>query len=154
MNARTFLPIRELVPHQGEMVLLDHVVSANADSLCAAVTIGAHSVFFDGAGVGSWVGIEYMAQAIAAHAGYQAVQRGEPVRVGFLLGSRRYLCSVPLFRADQVLHVHAQHVLQGENGLAAFDCRIMDAATQASLATGTLTVFQPDNVNEFLQRSF
>ncbi len=154
MNESYFPPVRELVPHQGAMVFLDRVVEASADSLCAEVRIGEDTVFFDGAGVGSWVGIEYMAQAIAAHAGYLALQRGEPVKVGFLLGARRYSCATPLFALGTVLHVRAQHVLQGENGLAAFDCRIDDAASGASLATATITVFQPDNVNEFLQRSF
>ncbi len=68
-----------------------------------------------------------MAQAIAAHAGYLARQRGEPVQVGFLLGTRRYVCSVPLFPVGSVLHVHVQRALQGDNGLGAFDCRIDDA---------------------------
>jgi hypothetical protein len=45
-------------------------------------------------------------------------------------------------------------VLQAENGLGAFACRIerADAAPgAASLATATVTVFQPDNVNQFLK---
>ncbi len=153
MNAAVFPPLRSLVPHQGGMVFLERVVDATADSLCAELTIGEGTVFFDGAGVGAWVGIEYMAQAIAAHAGYLARQRGEAVKVGFLLGARRYSSSTPRFALGTVLHVRAQHVLQGENGLAAFDCRIDDAASGATLATATITVFQPDNVNEFLQRS-
>ena len=153
MSDTVYPPIRALVPHEGDMVLLDRVVSASTDSLCAEVAIGPNSVLYDGSGVGAWVGIEYMAQAIAAQAGFVAQQRGEPVRVGFLLGARRYQCSVPQFKAGSVLHVHAKHVLQGENGLAAFDCVINDAADGATLANATITVFQPDNVNEFLQRS-
>ena len=145
--------MRELVPHAGDMVLLDRVLAAGQDDLTAEVTIGPGTMFFDGAGVGSWVGIEYMAQAIAAHAGYLARQRGEPVKVGFLLGARRYTASVPLFPAGACLHVHAHHALQGENGLAAFECRIEDGASGALLANATITVFEPDNVNEFLQRS-
>ena len=73
MNAATFPDIRMLVPHDGQMVFLDRVLATGSDSLCAEVAIGPDSVFFDGAGVGSWVGIEYMAQAIAAHAGYGAL---------------------------------------------------------------------------------
>ncbi len=154
MSVVTIPDIRELVPHQGAMVFLDRAISASEGSLCAEVCIGPATVFCDGSGVGSWVGIEYMAQAIAAHAGYLAHARGEPVKVGFLLGARRYHCSVPLFALGSILHVHVQRVLQGENGLGAFDCRIEDAASLAVLATATVTVFQPDNVNEFLQRSF
>ena len=154
MNRSPIPDIRELVPHQGPMVFLDRVLEADDGKLCAEVTIGPDTVFCDGSGVGSWVGIEYMAQAIAAHAGFLAHFRGEAVKVGFLLGSRRFHCAVPLFAHGSVLRVHVQRVLQGENGLGAFDCRIEDAASGAVLATATVTVFQPDNVNEFLQRSF
>ena len=153
MNAATIPDIRLLVPHDGQMVLLDRVISCSAEALCAEVTITGASVFFDGAGVGAWVGIEYMAQAIAAQAGYCALLRGEAVKVGFLLGARRYQCSAPSFPLGSVLQVHAHHVLQGENGLGAFDCRIVHSGSGAVLATATITVFQPDNVNEFLQRS-
>ncbi|MES2324260.1 MAG: hotdog family protein [Pseudomonadota bacterium] len=146
--------MRSIVPHDGEMVFLDHVVSADQENLCAELTIRPDSVFCDGSGVGSWVGIEYMAQAIAAHAGFLAQQRGEEVKVGFLLGARRYLCAVPLFAVGSRMHVHVQHAMQGENGLAAFECRIEDAASGERLASATITVFEPHNVHDFLQRSF
>lgn len=149
----SFAEIRQLVPHSGDMVLLERVLSASSECLCAELTIRSDTLFCDGAGVGSWVGIEYMAQAIAAYAGNQALQRGEAVKVGFLLGARRYQASVPLFALGSVLHVHAQHAMQGENGLAAFECRIDDAASGAVLANATITVFEPNNVDEFLQRS-
>ncbi|HEY0061241.1 MAG TPA: hotdog family protein [Telluria sp.] len=146
--------ISELVPHSGDMVLLDRVIEADQDTLCAELTIGPDTVFFDGQGVGAWVGIEYMAQAIAAHAGHKARLRGDAVKVGFLLGARRYQANVPLFTLGTVLRVHVQHAMQGDNGLAAFECRITDSASGALLANATITVFEPDNVNEFLQRSF
>ena len=147
--------IATLVPHSGPMVLLDRVLSADTDNLCAEVRIHPGSMFFDaaadnaGGGVGSWVGVEYMAQAIAAHAGWLALQHGDAVKVGFLLGSRKYEAARPLFAAGCVLQVHVHRVLQGENGLGAFECRIEEANEMA--ATATITVFQPNNVNEFLQ---
>lgn len=149
-----FPDIAELVPHDGGMVLLDRVLAADAEQLTAELTIGPATLFCEGSGVGAWVGVEYMAQAIAAYAGSLARQRGEAPKVGFLLGARRYQCSVPSFTLGSVLHVHAQHAMQGENGLGAFECRIEDAASGALLAQATITVFEPSNVNEFLQRSF
>ena len=141
-------PIGQLVPHEGTMSLLDRVLSVEGESLVAEVAVGPESLFCDGAGVGAWVGIEYMAQAIAAHAGYTAILRGEPVKIGYLLGTRRYHASVPLFAIGSVLQVHVQRAVQGENGLSAFDCRIVDSASGAAQATGTITVFQPDSVVE------
>nr|WP_315395905.1 hotdog family protein [uncultured Duganella sp.] len=146
--------VEKLVPHSGQMVLLDRVLSAGRDDLCAEVRIRADSVLAGELGVGSWVGIEYMAQAISAHAGWLSHQRGGDVKVGFLLGSRKYDTSVPYFKPGSVLLVRVHRVLQAENGLGAFDCRIddADAAPGApSLATATVTVFQPHNVNQFLE---
>nr|WP_317202904.1 3-hydroxylacyl-ACP dehydratase [Janthinobacterium sp.] len=135
------------------MLLLDRVVSADAENLCAEVRIHAASMFCDGRAVGAWVGVEYMAQAIAAHAGFLARGRGEAVKVGFLLGARRYEARCPEFAVGAVLRVHVHCALRGENGLGAFECRIVDGcgAPGAALATATITVFQPENVNDFLQ---
>jgi predicted hotdog family 3-hydroxylacyl-ACP dehydratase len=142
--------IRCLVPHAGPMVLLDRVVSVDHESLCAEVTLHSGSLFAEEHGVGSWVGIEYMAQAIAAHAGYAAWLRGEPVKIGFLLGTRRYDCARPLFALQSLLRIHVRRVLQAENGLASFDCRIEDG-NRKTLASATITVFEPADANEFLK---
>jgi predicted hotdog family 3-hydroxylacyl-ACP dehydratase len=144
--------IRSLVPHAGSMVLLDRVISVDQENLCAEVQIHAGSVFAGTDGVGGWVGIEYMAQAIAAHAGYTARKRGESVKIGFLLGSRRYECSRSTFALQSVLRIHVQKVLQTENGLASFECRIEDVEKQ-SLATATITVFEPADAEAFLKGS-
>lgn len=148
----TALPaIRALLPHSGAMALLDRVISADDDALCAEVAIRADSVFCDGAAVGAWVGIEYMAQAIAAHAGWLAHGRGAPVKVGFLLGARKYESRRAAFSVGGTLRVHVRRALQGDNGLGAFECHIDDADTGVTLATATVTVYQPDNVTQFLK---
>lgn len=152
----TLPDIGSLVPHSGAMSLLDRVLEATPETLCAEVRIHAGSMFCADGGVGSWVGVEYMAQAVAAHAGWLAHLNGQAAKPGFLLGSRRYSTTQPRFVCGDVLHIRVQQVLRGENGLAAFDCSIVHAADagdegKAPLASGTLTVFQPDDVNEFLQ---
>jgi predicted hotdog family 3-hydroxylacyl-ACP dehydratase len=141
--------IRSLLPHAGPMVLLDRVIAVDEDSLLAEVRIRADSLFCSGGGVGAWVGIEYMAQAIGAWAGYTAQLRGEPVRLGFLLGTRRYECRHPIFLLGSVLRVHVQCLFQNENGLGSFECSIDNE--EGRVATATVTVFQPTNVDDFLQ---
>ena len=64
--------IRDLLPHSGPMVLLDHVVAADDESLCAAVRVRENSLFYVDGAVGGWVGLEYMAQSIGAFAGFHA----------------------------------------------------------------------------------
>src|SRR5574341_117665 len=98
--------IRSLLPHSGPMVLLDRVIAADEESLCAEVRIRQNSLFCNAGGVGAWVGLEYMAQAIGAYAGYAAKLRGDPIRIGFLLGTRRYQCSQPQFAVGSLLKVY------------------------------------------------
>ena len=146
------IDIHSLVPHSGAMSLLGRFLDADEESLRAEVVVNPETMFCSEGAVGAWVGVEYMAQAVAAHAGWCARRRGEPVRVGFLLGSRKYACSVASFPVGSVLKIEVRRALQGENGLGAFDCRIEDG-TGLELASATITVFQPHNVEEFLQRS-
>ena len=141
----TLPDIRDLMPHSGPMVLLDRVVAADDESLCAEVQVREVSLFYAGGGiggwaVGGWVGLEYMAQAIGAFAGYRARRRGEPVRIGYLLGTRHYECKQPSFALGSRLEIYVKRVLQSQDGLAAFDCRIDDET--GMVASANVTVFQ------------
>ncbi len=140
--------IRDLLPHSGPMVLLDRVTSADAESICAEVRIRRNSMFYIDGGVGAWVGLEYMAQAIGAYAGYSAILRDEPVKIGFLLGTRNYQCLRPLFTLGSVIKVCAKRVFQDDNGLASFDCHIDDE--NGRIASASVTVFQPADAQAFL----
>jgi predicted hotdog family 3-hydroxylacyl-ACP dehydratase len=133
--------IRSLVPHSGPMVLLDRAISADEESLCAEVRIRADSLFCVDGAVGAWVGLEYMAQAIGAYAGYTARLRGEPIKLGYLLGTRRYECSRPVFTVGMLLRIHVKRILQSENGLGSFECCIEDESGQ--VASANVSVFQP-----------
>ena len=143
--------IRSLIPHSGAMVLLDRVIAVNEESLCAEVRIRSDSLFCSANGVGAWVGLEYMAQTIAAFAGYRAYLRGEDVKPGFLLGARRYECTLPRFSLGSLLEVHVRRVFESENGLGSFQCHI-DHEEQ-EVATATLTVFQPADAADFVKGS-
>jgi predicted hotdog family 3-hydroxylacyl-ACP dehydratase len=151
----SFPDIHTLVPHADPMVLLDRVVSFENENLCAEVTIRPDSMFCGADGVGAWVGIEYMAQAIAAHAGYEQQLHGLPVKIGFLLGSRRYDSRCSTFPIGSVLHVHVHRVLLSENGLGSYECCIeaKDQDNDNLQATATVTVFQPANIDGFLEGS-
>jgi predicted hotdog family 3-hydroxylacyl-ACP dehydratase len=150
-SAMESLDIRRFLPHSGAMVLLDRLLEAGAEDLLAEVTIRPDSLFCDGQGVPAWVGVEYMAQAIAAYAGYAAQLRGEAVKIGFLLGTRRYDAGCPGFAVGSVLQVHVQRLLQADNGIGSFECRIHAAGRQ--LASATITVFQPADAAVFLEGS-
>jgi predicted hotdog family 3-hydroxylacyl-ACP dehydratase len=136
-------PVVELLPHEPPMVLLDVVTGWQPGKLEAAVEILPVSPFFEpGRGVPAHVGIEYMAQACGAYAGLEAKQAGQPIRTGFLLGTRHYASSAAWFQAGERLVVGVSEVLR-QGAMGVFDCRIETAGRE--VATARLNVYQPDD---------
>lgn len=135
-------PLESLLAHRAPMLLLDEVVGYDDASLVAGVTITQSSLFVGSHGVPGHVAIEYMAQACGAYAGALALDRGLPVKSGFLLGTRMCRAMVPWFRIGDRLLVSASLVFHDEP-MAVFDCKIeIDGQL---VAETQLKVFQPDN---------
>jgi predicted hotdog family 3-hydroxylacyl-ACP dehydratase len=142
-------PISELVPHRGSMLLLDRLLLDEPLRVRVAATVRRGALFTTGEGLPAWVGVELMAQAVAAWAGLRARERGEPVPMGFLLGTRRYACAVPHFGPGARLEVEAEQELAAANGMVVFACRI-EREGQV-LATANLNVFEPEDVEAYLE---
>jgi predicted hotdog family 3-hydroxylacyl-ACP dehydratase len=140
MSEARYPPVAEVLPHAGAMVLLSRIVRHADDQTVCAVDVSPASAFHvPGHGVPAWVGVEYMAQCIAAHGGLRARATREPVPVGVLLGSRAIEFHVDGFATGRRLHVDARRVW-GRSELFAFACAVTDAATGAPLVAGSLTV--------------
>jgi len=126
------------------MVLLSRVLHHREDHTVCAVEIDEQTLLRDQAGnVAVWVGLEFMAQCIAAHGGLVGRSSGEAPRVAFLIGSRRVLFHASCFRPGQTLEATASRVWGGTRGMASFDCTLKDAANGALLAEGRLNCFTP-----------
>ena len=137
--------VEEVLPHAGPMVFLSRVLSHTDDHTVCSVEIDEQALFRDRTGnVPAWVGVEYMAQCIAAHAGLVGRASGAAPQVGLLLGSRRVGFYAACFHPGQTLVVKAHHVWGTSPGLVSFDCSLADASTGARLAEGRLNCFVPD----------
>lgn len=134
--------IADYVPHRGRMSWLDRLVSADADGAEAEVTPRADALFADADGVPAWIGLEYMAQTVAAWSGARARAAGGEPRIGYLLGSRRYHCTRSRLPLDAPLRVRVHCELLAANGLGQFDCRLLDAQGQ-ELAQALISVYEP-----------
>jgi predicted hotdog family 3-hydroxylacyl-ACP dehydratase len=137
----------DLVPHGAPMSLLDSIQSHSATGLLAEVTISSDSLFCEDAGVPAWVGIEYMGQAVAAWAGVQARSSNRPIKIGFLVSSRRYESPLSYFPVGEKLIISVEQLTDNETGLRVFDCKITvkDMEIQANL-----NVYMPENLEDFL----
>lgn len=143
--------VAELVPHSGSMSLLDEIVDYGDDWLHATVKITSSSMFLDDKGVPSSVGIEYLAQAVAAYAGLQERKEGGKPKLGFLLGVRKYLCSTDYFPVGKTLLLQVTLEMEADNGLNVFQTMLTAEGIEGS---ARLNVFQPDDAEKFLQGDF
>jgi predicted hotdog family 3-hydroxylacyl-ACP dehydratase len=141
-------PLAELIPHAGDMILIEQILAFDEEQVHTCLTVRPGGLFNrpDGS-LPAWVGIELMAQSVAAFAGCRARQRGEAVELGFLLGSRKFECNVESFPAGTELTIHGLRSLEDDNGMGVFECHITAPGIQAS---ARLNVYRPPQVAQYL----
>ncbi|MDE2091757.1 MAG: hypothetical protein KGJ08_07650 [Gammaproteobacteria bacterium] len=131
----------ELLPHQGRAVLRDEVLINSEDGIHVnALITREHPFYIANYGVPSWVGIELMAQAIAAHAGLKGRRSNKPPRIGMLLGTRRYQSTTPYFHEGERLEILAEREYGDAGGIAACACTIL--CDRKTLAQATLIIVE------------
>jgi predicted hotdog family 3-hydroxylacyl-ACP dehydratase len=145
-------PIAELLPHAGDMILIDRVLRFAEEDIETQLRVRAGGLFNQADGsLPAWVGIELMAQSVAAYAGCQARLLGEPAELGFLLGTRNFQCNVDRFPLGAELHIHATRSLQDDNGMGMFECHLRGPGIDAC---ARLSVFRPPQVASYIQEVF
>ena len=136
-----FPAIEELVRHSGPMCLLSRVLAHTPDETVCRVDPERSTLFADELGrVPAWLGIEYMAQCVAAHGGLVARAHGEAPRPGLFLGSRRVEIRAADFEPGHALDVSVRHV-RGTIGLTAFEGVVAHAAGGEPIVSGRLNVY-------------
>ncbi|KTC22917.1 3-hydroxylacyl-ACP dehydratase [Pseudomonas marginalis ICMP 9505] len=141
-------PLAELLPHAGDMILIDQVLSFDEEQVHTRAIVTPGGLFNrpDGS-LPAWVGIELMAQSVAAYAGCHARQKGQAVELGFLLGTRKFVCNVAHFPAGAELRIHGLRSLEDDNGMGVFECHLTGVGIQAS---ARLNVFRPPQAANYL----
>jgi predicted hotdog family 3-hydroxylacyl-ACP dehydratase len=135
------IQVTEILPHGPAMVVIDRLVAYDGTKSVASATVRRDSKFFEETGIPAWAGIELMAQTVAAHAGFEARLRGEPPKIGFLLGTRSYECRVAEFPLGAELKITVERLFT-EAGLGSFNCTIEHDEV---LASAVISTFQPDD---------
>ncbi|WLG62903.1 hotdog family protein [Pseudomonas sp. FP1762] len=144
-------PLAELLPHAGDMILIDAIERFDDEQIFTRLTVKPDGLFNlpDGS-LPAWVGVELMAQSVAAFAGCHARQKGNPPELGFLLGTRKFECNVAAFVAGSELTIHGLRSLEDDNGMGVFECHIHGDGIHAS---ARLNVFRPPQANQYLQQT-
>jgi predicted hotdog family 3-hydroxylacyl-ACP dehydratase len=144
-------PIVDVVPHSGEMSLLDSMIELDAERIVCTATLRAGGLFSDVDGsLPAWAGVELMAQSVAAWAGAHALNEHRPIRLGFLLGTRHYECNVDRFPAGCIVRIEAERAFHDENGMGSFACRLEAPGIEAQ---ARLSVFSPPDADLFFTQA-
>jgi predicted hotdog family 3-hydroxylacyl-ACP dehydratase len=130
--------IEELLPHSGAMVLLDALTAWTQGRAECSLTVRERSPFVVDGRVESAVTLEYMAQAVAACLGYEALLGGGAVRVGMVIACKKFEAHGDELRIGDVLSIVVQSI-QGNETLSHFDCKVTRAGELFS--TGVLTLY-------------
>jgi len=142
-------PIEEVLPHRGIMLLVERVVAWDAEHASVAATARREAWYAEDGAMPCWIGIELMAQAIAAHVGLIARSQGRPPQRGVLLGTRQFRSSRAHFPAERELIVTARVSYRDESGLGSYDTTI--DLEGAAVATANVTVYEPPDFEAFLR---
>lgn len=145
--------VDKLIPHSHPMVLIDRILDFGQNHLISEIKINEGCKFYDDhiQGVPSWVGMEYMAQTIAAMAGIRAKKNREKIKLGFLLGTRRYDIFQPVFKAGETYNIEVEQLYMDDSGLASFDCQISD--NKKSIVKARLNVFETDDAQQIIDKN-
>ncbi|WP_109078589.1 dehydratase [Aggregatibacter kilianii] len=135
--------IAPLVPHSGNMILLDRVTDFGEDFLVAEAEVRPDNLLVKENTLPSFLGAEIMAQGVAAWAGCKCVRAGKPIGLGYWIGSRKLSIHQPEIAIGSKLCIHIKLSIEDATGFGVFDCQLIDAANQQVVVEGALNVFRP-----------
>ncbi|NQZ08538.1 MAG: 3-hydroxylacyl-ACP dehydratase [Algicola sp.] len=143
--------IEQVLPHRQPMILIDSLCQYDDESAICSVKITESSLFYDSSqqAVPSYIGVEYMAQAIAALAGADALDANLEVEIGYLLGSRKYQPTTAWFALGSDLNIHVSRLYEEDSGLRVFQCQIKH--NSENLVDAKINVFLPQRAAQQAQ---
>ena len=135
--------LESLLPHRGPMLLLAELAGGDEHTARAKVNISGDSGFLvAGKGLPAWILIEHFAQTTALLGGLKARAKGRPVRLGFLVGVRRFSCNQTWIPVGTELLMEASEEMSIDGGMSTFTCTTIHDRIEASCR---LSVYIPND---------
>lgn len=116
--------VEEALPHAAPMVLLDEILSFDEERIETTLVIRKTAPFYCEEGMPAHVNLEYMAQTCGAKIGVEALSKGQPPRIGLLLGTRNFHAERPWLNEGECLIISASVVYRDEE-MGVFDCQVL-----------------------------
>lgn len=140
--------VAPLLPHSGDMVLLDCVTEYGDDYLTAEMQVKADNILIKKGKLLTVSGIEILAQGVAAWAGCMSFLADEPIRLGYLLGTRKLFVYTQEIPIGTNLQIKVKKSIQDAAGFGVFDCQLIDLKENKVILEGALNLFCPKNNEE------
>jgi len=135
-----------IIPHRGKMLLLSKVTNYNTEerTIEAEYRITKDCLFYDSAiaGVPSWVGFEFIAQAICALSGIRNREKGGLPKIGFILSISQVQIAIPFLKTESIVVIKAKEIERADSVYAFLGEIILEGRP---VLKGKLTVFDADD---------
>ena len=135
--------IAAIVPHKGDMLLLDAITRLTEGGIEARATIESSSPFFFAGKAPAYVCFELIAQCISAYSKIMDYSGGDEPSIGFILKVSDFVCSRPYLEEGEeaIITIRQEAVLP--SGLFSFFGDVV--AGSETVASGHLLVMSADD---------
>ncbi len=140
-----------MLPHASSMLLVDRLVSSNDCSIVIEAIIKDDYPFTNGI-VGSWIGLELMAQSAAVLSRLRKSDKSVEPSLGFLLGSRSFIAHVPVFTPGQKVTIEIQLDPDSLAQPTITASGIIKDDSGCAICEGTLTLLEPNDDALYLSK--
>jgi predicted hotdog family 3-hydroxylacyl-ACP dehydratase len=125
----------EFVPHRDPVLLLDLLIDIGPDHAVCAARIAQCEFLEPEFGIPSYIGIEIMAQCVAALGGALAHLRGDTPAPGLLLGTRLFEAAAPYLDPGQRYLARCNRLVTDNRGMSSFACELTTSAGRVASAS-------------------
>ncbi len=117
--------VERFLPHSGDMVLLDRVVSHDSSGICTQLLVRKDNAFLNEKGEFElYQSIELMAQSVGVLRGL--ANENERDKLGFLLSVRGLKMRKNAVKIGTLLRVCAKISMRDENGFGLYECEVWE----------------------------
>lgn len=140
------MPAGTFVMHRDPLLLLDTLVECEGETTVCEWCVDPDDSFVEpGKGVPAYVGVEFMAQCVAVHAGVRARAEGFGPPLGFLLGTRHFTASLTHFEVAETYRATCRELIRDSSGMGSYECSVVHGDTV--VATARLAVLEKERGN-------
>ncbi|RDU56715.1 thioester dehydrase [Helicobacter sp. MIT 99-5507] len=142
--------VRELMPHSGDMVLIDSIVERRNDFISTKTIINKDNPFLENNLFPAFNTLEIMAQSLVVFRGLS--DKSSSFRLGFLLGARKFEIYKPYLKIKDEL-ITKTIISEDFNGMGVYESSVF--VNDELVASANISLFNPskEQLDEILKAS-